>query len=150
MAGGMSRKGDDFSRETLAERVANTRARHAEHSAAPNTSGSTAGGSTTGGPGRGHGTADLHGKRPNAPASWTAPPAVPPTPTSPPPPLKHCWYDGPFGRQPALLVKWRCIQGHYDGLVILAAPDEAGTGWCVVEMWTDSALPSPAWPGAPL
>jgi hypothetical protein len=132
VAGGMGRKGDDFARETLAERVANTRARQIEHGAA----GSTA---------AGHGTADFHGKRPNAPASWTAPPTVRPPPVAPPPRLKHCWYTGgPYGRQPALLLKWRCIEGHYDGLIVVVAPGEDGSGWFVVEMWVDAARLSPA------
>jgi hypothetical protein len=124
VAGGMGGKGDGLPRETLAERVATTRARQASS---------------------GHSTADLHGKRPDAPASWTAPPPMRPPSASPPPPLKHCWYDGgSYGRQPALLLKWRCIEGHYDGLIIVAAPSDDGSSWFVVEMWVDAALLSPA------
>jgi hypothetical protein len=123
----MGSKDDAFGRETLAERVANTRARQASSTTA------------------GHTTADLHGKRPNAPASWTAPPPAPSTPAMPPPTIKHCWYDGPYGRQPALLLRWRRIAGdHYDGLIIVAAPDENGTSWVVIEMWTEASLLAPA------
>lgn len=126
MAGGMGHRGDGLPRETLAERVANTRARQT--------------GSTLG-----HSTADAHGQPATAPASWTAPAAPQAVPATPPPPLKHCWYDGePYGRQPALLVKWRCTEGHYDGLIIVAAPDETGRGWAVVEMWVAAGLLSPA------
>ena len=131
MAGGMGRKDDHLHRETLAERVANTRAVQAEQSATANAV-------------RGHGTADLHGKRPNAPASWIAPPPVRPSPAWPPPQLKHCWYAGRYGRQPALLLKWRCIRGHYDGLIVVAALDDDGRDWFVIEMWVEAALLSPA------
>ena len=118
MAGGMGRKGDDFGRETLAERVVNTRARQT-----------------------GHGTAGFHGTRP---ATWMPPSAPEPAaPFSPPPKLRHCWYAGPLGRQPALFLRWRNIDGHYDGLIVVAAPDEDGTGWAVVEMWAESGLLSP-------
>jgi hypothetical protein len=125
VAGGMSQNGDGHPRETLTERVANTRARQTSF------------------PGSGHSTADLHGRRPNAPASWTAPPGTPTAPGTPPP-IKHCWYDGPYGRQPALLLRWRRIERHYDGLIIVAAPDENGTAWVVMEMWTEASLLSPA------
>lgn len=118
VAGGMSRKSDGFPRETLAQRVENTRAR-------------------TGG----HSTQDAHGTRT---ASWTAPAPTTTSPISPPPPLRHCWYRSAYGLQPALLLRWRNVGGHYDGLIIVAAPDKGGTGWAVVEIWTDSALLSPA------
>ena len=49
----------------------------------------------------------------------------------------------PVRRQPALLLRWRNIEGHYDGLIVVAAPHEAGTGWAVVEMWAESGLLSP-------
>jgi hypothetical protein len=111
-------------RETLAERVAITRARQA---------------------GLGHGTAGFHSTPPTMPpASWASLPMAPPSPASPPPPLRHCFYEGPHGRQPALLLKWRCIEQHWDGLIVVAAPDATGEGWAVVEMWTDSALLKPA------
>ena len=118
MTGGMSRSSDGLPRETLAERVANTRARTAAH-----------------------GTHDAHGTRP---ASWAAPTPALTSPPLPLPPLRHCWYNSPHGRLPALLVKWRDIDGHYDGLIIVAAPDEDASGWAVVEMWTDSAHLSPS------
>ena len=84
MAGGMGPRGDGFPRETLAERVANTRARKT--------------GSTLG-----HSTADAHGhpqppRRLDHTARTAAPQALPATP---PPPLKHCWYDGEPLRPPA-------------------------------------------------
>lgn len=127
MAGGMGRKDDASGRETLAERVANTRARQSSFAFS------------------GHSTADLHGKRPSAPASWAAPSPAPASPGPPPPSIKHCWYDGPYGRQPALLLRWRRIASHhYDGLIIVAAPDETGTAWVVMEMWTEASLLSPA------
>lgn len=59
--------------------------------------------------------------------------------------MRHCWYDGgSYGRQAALLLKWRNVNGHYEGLIVVAAPDEDANVWTVVEMWTDSALLSPA------
>ncbi|MFC7723609.1 hypothetical protein ACFQW6_00730 [Nocardioides sp. GCM10028917] len=123
----MGSKDGAFGRETLAERVANTRARQMSSATS------------------GHSTADLHGKRPNAPAPWAAPPPGPASPGPPPPSIKHCWYDGPYGRQPALLLRWRRIAGdHYDGLIIVAAPDETGTSWVVMEMWAEASLLSPA------
>lgn len=125
MAGGMARKVDPPLRETLAQRVANTQSRQ---------TGSNAG----------HGTADFHGARPKAPASWTAPPRAQPVPATPPPDLRHCWFHSPWGRLPALLLRWRCIDGHYDGLIVVAALEEDGQGWAVVEMWTSSSLLSPA------
>ena len=108
MAGGMTPGG----RETLAQRVANTRARQG-----------------------GHGTQDAHGTRP---ASWS--PLTPDTsaPASGPPPIKHCWYDGPYGRQAALLLEWRRIGDGYDGRIAVAASEP--DGWAIVEMWVESGL----------
>lgn len=103
-------------RETLAERVANTKARQA-----------------------GHGTAGAHGKRP---ADWAD--VLREQPSEPqPPPVRHCWYDGPHGRQAALLLKWRNTGGHYDGRIAVAA-DEPGMGWGIVEMWVSAGMLSPA------
>jgi hypothetical protein len=137
---GIGRRDDPFPRETLAERVANTRAHHA---------------------GLGHGTADFHSSPPSASAALTAPtqsakPARPPAgdpahfnvnPTapsaapSPAQPVKHCWYQAPWGRQPALLLRWRrATDGSYRGPIVVAAPDETGTGWTVVRLWADSSL----------
>lgn len=115
MAGGMTPGGE----ETLLQRVQNTREREASRSA--------------------HGTAGFHGKQP---APWAdalaeAPPAVQA------PPIKHCWYDGPHGRQAALLLEWRNVGGHYDGRIALAA-DEPGIGWGIVEMWVSAGMLSPA------
>jgi hypothetical protein len=59
-----------------------------------------------------------------------------------PPLLKHAWYDGPYGRQAALLLGWRNIQGRYDGRICVVAPDDGG--WAIVEMWVDGAMLSPA------
>lgn len=83
----------------------------------------------------GHGTADLHGTRP---AGWF--PAASDEPT---PPVRHCWYDGPNGRQAALLLKWRNVGGHYDGRIAVAA-HEPGVGWGIVEMWVEQDLLAPA------
>lgn len=99
----MSRRGAFDRPETLAERVANTRAREAGS--------------------------------PRAAQSE-------PQPEPEPPLVKHAWYDGPRGRQAALLLGWRNIQGRYDGRICVAAPD--GDGWAIVEMWVDGAMLSPA------
>ena len=112
MAGGMT---SGQGRETLAERVANTRGR------------------TTG-----HSTADMHGK---PPVAWAD--ALRDAPTEPvPPTVRHCWYDGPYGRQAALLLEWRNVGGAYDGRTAVAAPDV--DGWAIVEMWVGSGLLSPS------
>lgn len=102
--------------ETLLQRMENTRATEAARQSQ-------------------HGTQGFHGKRP---ADWSD--ALAPTPTSPP--IKHCWYDGPHGRQAALLLGWRQVGGHYDGRIAVAAlePD----GWAIVEMWVDQGMLSPA------
>lgn len=84
----------------------------------------------------GHGTAGAHGKRP---ADWAD---VLRDGAPVPPPVRHCWYDGPYGRQAALLLEWRRIEGGYDGRVVVAVPDAAG--WAVVEMWVESGMLSPA------
>ena len=115
MAGGMG--GRDGPRETLAERTANTRAR------------------------AGHSTQDFHGKRP---ADWATPLHERPEPVTPPPVLKHCWYAGPHGRQAALLLRWRKVEDGFDGLIVVAAPDEAGLNWAVTEMWVESSMLAPA------
>lgn len=103
-------------RETLAERVATTRARQG-----------------------GHSTSDLHGKRPADWADVLREPARGPEP----PPVRHCWYDGPNGRQAALLLEWRNVGGHYDGRIAVAA-EEPVVGWGIVEMWVSSSMLSPA------
>ncbi|NPD05015.1 hypothetical protein HN031_10010 [Nocardioides sp. zg-1308] len=103
MAGGMT----SGRRETLAERVANTRAREAGHGVAPER------------------------------------PVEHPAPREPPaPPVRHCWYDGPHGRQAALLLGWRQVEGRYSGRIVVAAPEP--DGWAVVEMWVDQGMLSPA------
>lgn len=84
----------------------------------------------------GHSTAGFHGK---PPADWAD--ALRDRPALPPSLVKHYWYDGPDGRQAALLVKWRSIEGHYDGLIL--APVLEPGGWVVVEMWVEAAMLSP-------
>lgn len=133
MAGGMGRGDEGLPRETLAERLAVTRARQ---------------------DGLGHGTAGFHGAPPNASSAWTATPPTAPTPAAPSPvsppsaspaePVRPCWYEAPWGRQPALLLQWRRSEdGGYLGLVVVAAPDETGSGWTVVRLWADSSLLAP-------
>ena len=86
----------------------------------------------------GHTTSDLHGKRP---ADWAdvlrdqeiEPPSAPP--------IKHCWYDGPHGRQAALLLGWRHVEGYYRGRIAVAAPELYG--WAIVEMWVEQGMLSP-------
>jgi len=60
-----------------------------------------------------------------------------------PPPVRHCWYDGPNGRQAALLLEWRNVGGHYDGRIAVAAKEQ-GIGWGIVEMWVSAGMLSPA------
>lgn len=55
-----------------------------------------------------------------------------------PPPTRHCWYDGPHGRQAALLLEWRRVGGGWSGRIAVAAPDPGG--WALVEMWVDAGL----------
>lgn len=101
--------------ESLAQRVAHTRARQE------------------------HGTQDLHGDRPAPWADVLAESSAAPSPT--PPPVRHCFYDGPYGRQAALLLEWRKVGDGYDGRVVVAAPDTGG--WSVVELWVEQGLLSP-------
>ena len=58
-----------------------------------------------------------------------------------PPLLKHAWYAGPYGRQAALLLEWRNIEGRFDGRICVAVPDDGG--WAIVEMWVEGAMLSP-------
>jgi hypothetical protein len=130
MAGGMSAGRG----ESLAQRVANTRARQAQDAATaapqPVLSGFQ---TTTDRVMPSHSTAPFHSPRPKA---ATAPQ---------PPQVTHCWYLGPYGRQAALLVRWRQVGGGYDGLIVVAVPD--GDGWALVEMWVESNMLEPACPG---
>jgi hypothetical protein len=59
-------------------------------------------------------------------------------PTEAAPPTRHCWYDGPHGRQAALLLEWRRVGGGWSGRIAVAAPDPGG--WALVEMWVDAGL----------
>lgn len=111
--------------ESLAQRIANTQAAEAARLEQ-------------------HGTAGFHGKRP---APWAdvlrdAPPeAASTTPT--PPEMKHCWYDGPYGRQAALLLEWsQGVAGHRRGRIAVATfePD----GWAIIEMWVEQDVLHPA------
>jgi hypothetical protein len=61
-----------------------------------------------------------------------------------PPPTRHCWYDGPHGRQAALLLEWRRVGEGWAGRVAVAAPDPGG--WALVEMWVDAGLLAPVRP----
>lgn len=89
----------------------------------------------------GHSTADLHGKRP---ADWAdvLRDRRANNEQATPPPIKHCWYDGPHGPQAALLLEWRGGDGHYDGRIAVATlePD----GWAIIEMWVEQGLLRPA------
>lgn len=134
MAGGMGRRDNDVPRETLAERVAATRARQT---------------------GLGHGTSGFHGTPPNASSAWTATPPPSSSPTSPPgrrpagspaQRVRPCWAETPWGRQPALLLQWRRTDNAsgYSGLVVVAAPDETGSGWTVIRLWLDASLLTPS------
>jgi hypothetical protein len=58
------------------------------------------------------------------------------------PTTRHCWYDGPHGRQAALLLEWRRIGGGWSGRIAVAAPETVG--WALVEMWVDEGLLAPA------
>lgn len=111
MAGGMTAGGG----ETLLQRVVTTRARETAR--------------------RGHSTADFHG---GPTAKWVDA-LRPPTPSGPP--IKHCWYEGPHGRQAALLLEWRGIEGYYRGRIVVASLEQEG--WAVVEMWVEQGLLSP-------
>jgi hypothetical protein len=86
----------------------------------------------------GHGTHGFHGRRL---ADW-ADVLREPSRGADSPPVRHCWYDGPNGRQAALLLGWRSVEGRYSGRVAVAAlePD----GWAIVEMWVDQGMLSPA------
>ena len=61
-----------------------------------------------------------------------------PRPAAEPPTIRHCWYDGPHGRQAALLLEWRRVGDGWSGRVAVAVPDDAG--WALVEMWVDAGL----------
>lgn len=122
MAGGMT----PGRGETLAERIATTKAREAERTAQA----------------RGHGTAGFHGKRP---APWSdvlrdrpaAPAAVAPV-------TPHCWYDGPHGPQPALLLEWsNGVDGYRRARIAVAAPHHE-EGWAITEMWVEQDVIRPA------
>lgn len=106
-------------RETLAERVATTRAREA---------------------GRLHGTQGFHGK---PPVDWADALKEPPPPAPAPvaPTIQHCWYNGPYGRQPALLLEWRGLDGYFHGRIVVAAPE--ADGWAIVEMWVGQGMLAP-------
>lgn len=87
----------------------------------------------------GHSTADLHGTRP---APWADALSETLPRAAPAPPIRHCWYDGPHGRQAALLLEWRPVGGLFHGRIAVAAlePD----GWAIVEMVVEQGLLSPA------
>ncbi len=73
-------------------------------------------------------------------------PTVSPSGPRPAPPgtpaLRHCWVDGPCGRQPGLLLTWRQGPGGWQGRVV--HPVEETAGWVVVEEWLPATLLSAA------
>ena len=82
-----------------------------------------------------HGTAGAHGKRPKAWAgSLVEPPKLPV--------VRHCWFDGPYGRQAALLLGWRQIDGVYYGRIAVAVLQS--DGWIIVEMAVPAKLLTPS------
>lgn len=128
MTGGLGRKDEPF-RKSLADPVAGARLQQG---------------------GLGHGTAGFHGTPPHNSSAWTS--TTPATASSPVPagiaphapvePVRPCWYEAPWGRQPALLLQWRRVgetSSHHVGLIVVAAPDETGTGWTVIRLWVDAA-----------
>lgn len=68
-------------------------------------------------------------------------PEVPAPGRQVPPTTRHCWYDGPHGRQAALLLEWRRVGGAWGGRIAVAAPD--AEGWALVEMWVDAGMLAP-------
>lgn len=82
-----------------------------------------------------HGTSGAHGTRPQP---WAGALATSPASS---PPIRHCWYDGPHGRQAALLLEWRQIDGCYHGRIVVAASEPSG--WAVVEIVVQAELLAP-------
>ena len=76
--------------------------------------------------------------RARAEADGRPTPGPRPEPEPAPPPVRHCWYDGPHGRQAALLLEWRRVEGGYDGRIAVVAPDAGG--WVLVEMWVGQGM----------
>jgi hypothetical protein len=59
-----------------------------------------------------------------------------------PPPVKHCWYGGPHGRQAALLLEWRNRAGTSHARIAVALP-HPDHGWGLAELWVEAGLLSP-------
>jgi hypothetical protein len=57
------------------------------------------------------------------------------------PSIRHCWYDGPHGRQAGLLLEWRASTGIWRGRIAVAAQDDSG--WALVEQWVDADMLTP-------
>jgi len=57
-----------------------------------------------------------------------------------PPPVKHCWYVGPDGRQAALLLDWRKVSEHsaWEGYIAVARPVD--DGWGLVTIWVGAGM----------
>lgn len=62
----------------------------------------------------------------------------------PPPVVKHCWYDGPHGRQPALLLRWGkpTPASSWRGYIAVPVLDDAGN-WDLVTMWVSAGMLQP-------
>ncbi|MGN0062611.1 MAG: hypothetical protein ACI379_00095 [Nocardioides sp.] len=67
-----------------------------------------------------------------------SPPAPAPAPELSPPGVQHCWYDGPYGRQAALLLEWRQRAGTWSGRIAVSVPE--GDGWALVELWVEAGM----------
>lgn len=59
-------------------------------------------------------------------------------PTPEPPPIKHCWVTGRYGRLPGLLLGWERTPTGFRGRVLHPVHD--AEGWAVVEEWLPAEL----------
>lgn len=58
------------------------------------------------------------------------------------PAVRHCWYDGPHGRQATLLLEWRNRAGTWCGRIMVAQLED--DGWVMASLWVDGAMLEPA------
>lgn len=117
----------DSGHGTLADRIAQTKANELARETGPT-----------------HGTAGFHGTRPAPWADALRDPPAAAAPSEPEHPANHCWYDGPHGRQAALLLEWS-EGGRVErrGRVAVACLEPDGH-WSMVEMWVEQGMLSPA------